>query len=92
MERGIDVGALSANFRDAIIITRLLGIRYLWIDSVHLPGLPARLVGKIIYNGQNIYIYTLRHRRYGPSNPKRWLLPGSEGQNVSGTHKRGVMV
>lgn len=25
---------LPANFRDAIIITRKLGIRYLWIDSL----------------------------------------------------------
>lgn len=30
----IDLSILPANFRDAVIITRNLGIRYLWIDSL----------------------------------------------------------
>lgn len=33
-ERGIDFHSLSQTFQDAIIITRNLGIRYLWIDSL----------------------------------------------------------
>lgn len=31
---GINVDALPATFRDAVITTRKLGIRYLWIDSI----------------------------------------------------------
>lgn len=32
--RGIDVYDLPATFKDAIIVTRSLGLRYLWIDSI----------------------------------------------------------
>ncbi|KAF2648425.1 HET-domain-containing protein [Lophiostoma macrostomum CBS 122681] len=31
---GIEVGGLSRTFQDAILVTRGLGIRYLWIDSL----------------------------------------------------------
>lgn len=31
---GISMTALPKNFRDAIIVTRMLGIQYLWIDSL----------------------------------------------------------
>ena len=31
---GIPMGSLSRNFRDAIIVSRILGIRYIWIDSL----------------------------------------------------------
>ena len=34
MERGIILSRLPATFRDAIVITRLLGLQYLWIDSL----------------------------------------------------------
>lgn len=33
-QSGIDFSNLPANFRDAILITRQLGVRYLWIDSL----------------------------------------------------------
>ncbi|KAF6796974.1 hypothetical protein CSOJ01_13090 [Colletotrichum sojae] len=33
-QESIDVSTLPANFRDAIVITRNLGIQYLWIDSL----------------------------------------------------------
>ncbi|KAK4456836.1 heterokaryon incompatibility protein-domain-containing protein [Cladorrhinum samala] len=33
-QEGIDVQSLSLNFRDAIAVTRWLGIRYLWIDAL----------------------------------------------------------
>lgn len=32
--RGIPMDEMPRNFRDAIVVTRLLGIRYLWIDSL----------------------------------------------------------
>lgn len=32
--QGIDYEALPATFRDAVVVTRALGIPYLWIDSV----------------------------------------------------------
>ncbi|KAI1812232.1 heterokaryon incompatibility protein-domain-containing protein [Poronia punctata] len=32
--RGIDVAGLNKTFRDAIMVTRRLGLRYLWIDSL----------------------------------------------------------
>jgi len=32
--KAINLGALPANFRDAVIITRELGYKYLWIDSL----------------------------------------------------------
>lgn len=32
--QGISMAVLPENFRDAIIVTRVLGIRYLWIDSL----------------------------------------------------------
>lgn len=32
--QGISMAVLPQNFRDAIIITRMLGIQYLWIDSL----------------------------------------------------------
>ncbi|KAF5008603.1 hypothetical protein FDECE_5137 [Fusarium decemcellulare] len=32
--RGIDIGALPATFRDAVMVTRSLGLQYLWIDSI----------------------------------------------------------
>jgi hypothetical protein len=31
---GVNIGDLSTSFQDAILITRELGIRYLWIDSL----------------------------------------------------------
>jgi hypothetical protein len=34
MTQGIDVSTLSKNFRDAIIITRGLGMRFIWIDAL----------------------------------------------------------
>ncbi|KAI1734706.1 heterokaryon incompatibility protein-domain-containing protein [Xylaria scruposa] len=34
MEQGFDLEKCPATFRDAIKITRILGIRYLWIDSL----------------------------------------------------------
>lgn len=34
MEQGINYFALPATFQDAIAITRNLGVRYLWIDSL----------------------------------------------------------
>ncbi|KAK3986801.1 heterokaryon incompatibility protein-domain-containing protein [Cladorrhinum sp. PSN332] len=33
-QEGIDLQSLSRNFRDAITITRRLGIRYVWIDAL----------------------------------------------------------
>lgn len=33
-KKGIDVEELPATFRDAVITTRALGLRYLWIDSI----------------------------------------------------------
>lgn len=33
-EQGISIGTLPKNFQDAISITRMLGVRYLWIDSL----------------------------------------------------------
>ncbi|KAL8397444.1 hypothetical protein RB594_004245 [Gaeumannomyces avenae] len=33
-EAGIELGQLTQNFRDAIRLTRLLGVRYLWIDAL----------------------------------------------------------
>jgi len=33
-QNGIDVHSLPLNFRDAITVTRRLGIRYLWIDAL----------------------------------------------------------
>jgi len=33
-QNGIDVRSLPLNFRDAITVTRRLGIRYLWIDAL----------------------------------------------------------
>lgn len=32
--KGITVSSLPATFRDAVITTRALGVRYLWIDSI----------------------------------------------------------
>lgn len=32
--RGISMAEMPQNFRDAIVVTRMLGIRYLWIDSL----------------------------------------------------------
>lgn len=32
--RGIPIAEMPRNFRDAIVVTRMLGIRYLWIDSL----------------------------------------------------------
>ncbi|KAJ3538687.1 hypothetical protein NM208_g5803 [Fusarium decemcellulare] len=32
--RGIDINALPATFRDAVTVTRSLGLQYLWIDSI----------------------------------------------------------
>lgn len=32
--RGIPMAEMPQNFRDAIVVTRMLGIRYLWIDSL----------------------------------------------------------
>ena len=32
--QGISIAALPRNFQDAIIVTRMLNIRYLWIDSL----------------------------------------------------------
>lgn len=32
--QGISIAALPKNFQDAIAVTRILGIRYLWIDSL----------------------------------------------------------
>lgn len=32
--RGIPMAEMPRNFRDAIVVTRILGIRYLWIDSL----------------------------------------------------------
>lgn len=32
--RGIPMAEMPRNFRDAIVVTRMLGIRYLWIDSL----------------------------------------------------------
>ncbi|KAL2062766.1 hypothetical protein VTL71DRAFT_5838 [Oculimacula yallundae] len=34
MKNGLQTASLAKNFRDAIIITRLLGLRYLWIDAL----------------------------------------------------------
>ncbi|CZS92758.1 uncharacterized protein RCO7_10213 [Rhynchosporium graminicola] len=34
IEAGIDISKLPATFRDAIFLTRHLGLRYLWIDSL----------------------------------------------------------
>lgn len=34
MKNGIPATSLAKNFRDAITITRLLGLRYLWIDAL----------------------------------------------------------
>lgn len=34
MRTGLEVSKLAKNFQDAILITRLLGIRYLWIDAL----------------------------------------------------------
>lgn len=34
LRKGINVGHLPATFKDAVIVTRELGIRYLWIDSL----------------------------------------------------------
>lgn len=31
---GISISSLPPNFRDAVILTRLLGVRYLWIDAL----------------------------------------------------------
>ena len=31
---GIEMGTLPPTFRDAVIVTRALGVRYLWIDSI----------------------------------------------------------
>ncbi|KAH8586240.1 heterokaryon incompatibility protein-domain-containing protein [Bisporella sp. PMI_857] len=33
-KRGVPLNALPKTFRDAVAVTRLLGIRYLWIDSL----------------------------------------------------------
>jgi hypothetical protein len=33
-ENGIDTGQLPKTFSDAIIITRKIGLRYLWIDAI----------------------------------------------------------
>jgi hypothetical protein len=35
-EKGIPAKDLSPNFRDAIIITRRLGFKYLWIDALYV--------------------------------------------------------
>ena len=35
-------------FRDAILVTRALGIRYLWIDSLYYSRRPVRLADRII--------------------------------------------
>lgn len=34
LRRGIEVSSLPKTFRDAVLITRTLGLRYLWIDSL----------------------------------------------------------
>ena len=36
---GIQVAALPKTFRDAIVVTRSLCIRYLWIDSLYMNNL-----------------------------------------------------
>lgn len=33
-QRGIDVGSMPQNFQDAVLVTRSLGFRYLWIDAL----------------------------------------------------------
>ena len=34
VSHGISVADLSQNFQDAVVVTRLLGLRYIWIDSL----------------------------------------------------------
>ena len=36
LQDGVPVSALPKTFRDAIFVTRLLGIRLLWIDSLYV--------------------------------------------------------
>ena len=33
---GISVSMLPKTFQDAVYVTRILGIRYLWIDSLYV--------------------------------------------------------
>jgi hypothetical protein len=34
LKQGFDIAELPTTFRDAVVFTRALGIRYLWIDSI----------------------------------------------------------
>ena len=36
MENGIVHSELPDTFKDAVTVTRLLGIKYLWIDSLYI--------------------------------------------------------
>ena len=40
---GIDMNQLPRTFQEAIIYTRKLGIRYLWIDSLYAHGMPGKM-------------------------------------------------
>ncbi|KAK3291595.1 heterokaryon incompatibility protein-domain-containing protein [Chaetomium fimeti] len=55
---GIDITTLPRTFQDAILITRQLGVRYLWIDSLCIVqdsaedwAKEAAVMGKIYQNG-----------------------------------------
>ena len=46
---------MPRNFRDAIVVTRILGIRYLWIDRLmHRSGFVRGLVTGISQNGRDL--------------------------------------
>lgn len=53
--RGIPMAEMPRNFRDAIVVTRILGIRYLWIDRLmHRSGFVRGLVTGISQNGRDL--------------------------------------
>lgn len=53
-KKRIRFGDPAANFQDAIEVTRELEIRYLWIDSVHYPGLNRGLGNRVQKNDHHL--------------------------------------
>lgn len=86
-ERHIDWTSLSKTFRDAITLTRLLGIEYIWIDSLCI--IQDDVVDWQIESSKMAAIYEHSYVTIAANTTFKGFLEGNELRPTSSIHVKG---